>query len=43
MDDAADHVVACHFPVADGEDISQSTPQIAEEDRVVESGLIAGS
>ena len=43
MDDFADHVVACHFPVADGEDISQSTPQIAEEDRVVESGLIAGS
>ena len=43
MDDSADHVVACHFPVADGEDISQSTPQIAEEDRVVESGLIAGS
>ncbi len=43
MADSADHVVACHFPVADGEDISQSTPQIAEEDRVVESGLIAGS
>jgi oligopeptide/dipeptide ABC transporter ATP-binding protein len=43
MDDFADHVVACHFPVADGEDISQSTPQIAEEDPVVESGLIAGS
>ena len=43
MDDFADHVVACHFPVADGEDISQSTPQIAEEERVVESGLIAGS
>ena len=43
MDDFADHVVACHFPVADGEDISLSTPQIAEEERVVESGLIAGS
>ena len=43
MADSADHVVACHFPVADGEDISQSTPQIAEEARVVESGLIAGS
>src|SRR5215467_4440027 len=43
MADSADHLVACHFPVADGEDISQSTPQIAEEARVVESGLIAGS
>jgi oligopeptide/dipeptide ABC transporter ATP-binding protein len=43
LDDPAEHLTACHFPVADGEDISLSIPEIAEEARVVESGLIAGS
>ncbi len=41
-DDAA-HPVACHFPVEDGEDISLSQPSIAEDQRVIESGLIAGA
>ena len=36
-------IAACHFPVADGEDISLSKPTIAAEQRVIESGLIAGS
>jgi oligopeptide/dipeptide ABC transporter ATP-binding protein len=43
LGDPAGHLAACHYPVADGEDISLSTPQIAEEARVIESGLIAGS
>jgi oligopeptide/dipeptide ABC transporter ATP-binding protein len=43
LGDGADHLAACHFPVEDGEDISLSTPAIAAEQRVVESGLIAGA
>jgi len=43
LGDPSGHLAACHYPVADGEDISLSTPLIAEEDRVIESGLIAGS
>jgi oligopeptide/dipeptide ABC transporter ATP-binding protein len=43
LGDSADHVAACHFPVEDGEDISLSKPAIAEEQRVIESGLIAGA
>jgi len=43
LGDGAEHVAACHFPVEDGEDISLSRPTIAAEERVVESGLIAGS
>jgi oligopeptide/dipeptide ABC transporter ATP-binding protein len=43
LGDGAEHVAACHFPVADGEDISLSKPTIAAEQRVIESGLIAGS
>jgi len=43
LGDAPDHVAACHFPVADGEDISLSRPAIAAGERVVESGLIAGA
>jgi oligopeptide/dipeptide ABC transporter ATP-binding protein len=41
--DPGDHLTACHFPVADGEDISLSTPDIAADERVIESGLIAGA
>jgi oligopeptide/dipeptide ABC transporter ATP-binding protein len=43
LGDGAEHLAACHFPVEDGEDISLSTPTIAADQRVVESGLIAGS
>jgi oligopeptide/dipeptide ABC transporter ATP-binding protein len=43
LGDPADHLAACHFPVEDGEDISLSTPSIADDQRVVESGLIAGA
>jgi oligopeptide/dipeptide ABC transporter ATP-binding protein len=41
LGDSATHAAACHFPVAEGEDITQFTPQIAEEDRIIEQGLIA--
>jgi oligopeptide/dipeptide ABC transporter ATP-binding protein len=34
------HSAACHFPVADGEDISTFTPQISKDQRIVEEGLI---
>ena len=43
LGDDAGHAAACHFPVADGEDISLSTPSISAAERVIESGLIAGS
>jgi oligopeptide/dipeptide ABC transporter ATP-binding protein len=39
--DAPDHSAACHFAVADGENIRDFTPQIAAEQRIVEEGLIA--
>jgi oligopeptide/dipeptide ABC transporter ATP-binding protein len=41
--DNANHLAACHYPVQDGEDISLSKPAIADDQRVVESGLIAGA
>jgi oligopeptide/dipeptide ABC transporter ATP-binding protein len=37
-DDAA-HPVACHFPVAVGEDISQSRPAISTDEQVIEPGV----
>jgi hypothetical protein len=40
LDDPPTHAAACHYPVADGEDISTFTPQIAAEERVVEGGLV---
>jgi oligopeptide/dipeptide ABC transporter ATP-binding protein len=40
MDDPPDHVAACHFPVADGENIADSRPEIGADDRVVEGGLV---
>jgi peptide/nickel transport system ATP-binding protein len=43
LGDEPAHQAACHFPVADGEDISQATPTISAEDRVIESGLLGGS
>jgi oligopeptide/dipeptide ABC transporter ATP-binding protein len=36
LEDDAEHAVACHFPVADGEDLSQARPSIAAERRIVE-------
>jgi oligopeptide/dipeptide ABC transporter ATP-binding protein len=41
LGDGAEHLAACHYPVEDGEDISLSTPSIAADERVIESGLIA--
>jgi len=41
--DPADHATACHFPVADGEDLALAKPTIAAEERVIESGLLGGS
>ena len=43
LGDDADHLAACHFPVADGEDISKAKPTIAAEDRVIESGLLGSA
>jgi oligopeptide/dipeptide ABC transporter ATP-binding protein len=40
MDDPVLHVAACHYPVADGESIADSTPEIGVEHRVVEGGLV---
>jgi oligopeptide/dipeptide ABC transporter ATP-binding protein len=37
------HAAACHFPVEVGEDISLSTPQISQSDRVIEEGLIGNA
>jgi oligopeptide/dipeptide ABC transporter ATP-binding protein len=34
------HVAACHFPVADGENIADSTPEIGASERVIEEGLV---
>ena len=43
LGDEIEHRAACHFPVEDGEDISKSRPSIGAEDRVIETGLVAGS
>jgi hypothetical protein len=40
LEDPPLHVTACHFPVADGENIADSTPEIGTEHRVVEGGLV---
>jgi oligopeptide/dipeptide ABC transporter ATP-binding protein len=40
LGDPPTHVAACHYPVADGENIADSTPQIGAEHRVVEGGLV---
>jgi oligopeptide/dipeptide ABC transporter ATP-binding protein len=40
LDDPPDHVAKCHYPVADGENIADSTPEIADEERIVEGGLV---
>jgi oligopeptide/dipeptide ABC transporter ATP-binding protein len=43
LGDATAHLAACHFPVADGEDISKSKPSIGADERVIESGVASGS
>ncbi len=40
LDDPPLHVAACHYPVADGENIADSQPQISAGERVVEEGLV---
>jgi len=40
LGDPETHVAACHFPVADGENIADSTPEIGIEERIVEEGLV---
>jgi oligopeptide/dipeptide ABC transporter ATP-binding protein len=41
LGDGPDHRAACHFPVADGEDISLSRPTIGAADRIIETGVLA--
>jgi oligopeptide/dipeptide ABC transporter ATP-binding protein len=41
LQDPPEHVAACHYPVADGEDISQSRPEISASERVVEGGVVS--
>jgi oligopeptide/dipeptide ABC transporter ATP-binding protein len=41
LGDGPEHMAACHFPVADGEDITRSRPSISVEERVIEPGVSA--
>ena len=36
LGDGSDHLAACHFPVAEGEDLTKAKPTIAASERVVE-------
>ena len=36
LGDGAEHTTACHFPVADGEDLAAARPTLSEEQRIVE-------
>ncbi|MDQ1705257.1 MAG: peptide/nickel transport system ATP-binding protein [Frankiaceae bacterium] len=40
LGDPPTHVAACHFPVADGEDLADSKPEIGADKRIVEEGLV---
>ena len=40
LEDPPNHAAACHFPVADGENIADSRPEIGADERVVEGGLV---
>jgi oligopeptide/dipeptide ABC transporter ATP-binding protein len=42
LGDGPEHLTKCHFPVEDGEDIALAKPTIRAEDRIVESGILAG-
>ena len=37
LDDGENHLTACHFPVAPGEDLNEAKPTIAAEERVQEA------
>ena len=41
LGDGPEHQAACHFPVADGEDISTARPTISAEERIIETGILA--
>jgi oligopeptide/dipeptide ABC transporter ATP-binding protein len=41
LGDGPEHRAACHFPVADGEDISKARPTIGAEERIIETGVLA--
>jgi peptide/nickel transport system ATP-binding protein len=41
LGDGPEHQAACHFPVADGEDISTARPTIGAEERIIETGILA--
>jgi oligopeptide/dipeptide ABC transporter ATP-binding protein len=43
LGDAQEHLTACHFPVEDGEDISQARPSIGAEERIIETGILGDS
>ncbi len=43
LGDEPAHLAACHFPVEEGEDISKSRPAISADQRVIETGPVAGS
>jgi oligopeptide/dipeptide ABC transporter ATP-binding protein len=40
LEDPPTHQAKCHFPVADGENIADSTPEISADERIVEGGLV---
>jgi oligopeptide/dipeptide ABC transporter ATP-binding protein len=42
LGDGPEHLTKCHFPVEDGEDIALAKPTISAEDRIVETGVLAG-
>ncbi len=42
LGDGPDHRTKCHFPVADGEDLSLARPTISADARIVETGILAG-
>jgi oligopeptide/dipeptide ABC transporter ATP-binding protein len=42
LGDPPTHAAACHFPVAQGEDLTTFTPQISAAERVVDEGVVSG-
>ncbi|MBV9659617.1 MAG: ATP-binding cassette domain-containing protein [Acidimicrobiales bacterium] len=41
LGDPTTHVAACHFPVAEGEDLTMARPTLSEEERIVEPTMVA--
>jgi oligopeptide/dipeptide ABC transporter ATP-binding protein len=41
LGDSEAHRAACHFPVAEGEDLTKARPRIADSERVIESSGLA--